>query len=62
MTYWQTKEIKKKLYNEGRRKVERPDYEILKNEISENGYSATGRKYGVSDNAIRKWIKYYEKV
>lgn len=56
------KEIKKRLYNEGRRKVERPDYEILKNEISENGYSATGRKYGVSDNAIRKWIKYYEKL
>ena len=26
------------------------------------GYSATGRKYGVSDNAIRKWIKYYEKI
>jgi hypothetical protein len=56
------KEIKKRLYIEGRRKVERPDYEILKNEISENGYSATGRKYGVSDNAIRKWIKYYEKI
>lgn len=55
------KEIKKRLYNEGRRKVERPDYEILKSEILENGYSATGRKYGVSDNAIRKWIKYYEK-
>ena len=56
------KEIKKVFYNEGRRKVERPDYEILKNEISENGYSSTGRKYGVSDNAIRKWIKYYEKL
>ena len=21
---------------------------------------ATGRKYGVSDNAIRKWVKFYE--
>jgi len=43
------------------RKVERPEYEILKNEIEKLGYSATGRKYGVSDNAIRKWIKFYDK-
>ena len=39
------------------RKVERPSINILMNEIQENGYSATGRKYGVSDNAIRKWLK-----
>ena len=25
------------------------------------GYSSTGRKYGVSDNAIRKWIRQYER-
>lgn len=43
------------------RKVERPLYEELTNEVKKHGYSATGRKYGVSDNAIRKWIKYYEK-
>ncbi len=43
-----------------KRKVDRPPYENLKKEIKELGYSATGRKYGVSDNAIRKWIKYYE--
>ena len=29
-------------------------------EIEELGYSGTGRKYGVSDNAIRKWKKFYE--
>ena len=29
-------------------------------EIKELGYSGTGRKYGVSDNSIRKWKKYYE--
>lgn len=40
-----------------RRKVERPSYHELINEIELNGYSATGRKYGVSDNAIRKWLK-----
>jgi hypothetical protein len=42
------------------RKVERPSYEILKREIEQVGYAATGRKYGVSDNAVRKWLKTYE--
>jgi hypothetical protein len=40
-----------------RRKVERPDLDVLLKDIEELGYSGTGRKYGVSDNAIRKWIK-----
>ena len=44
------------------RKKERPSYDELKLEINNLGYSATGRKYGVSDNTIRKWIKYYEKL
>ncbi len=39
------------------RKVERPPIEKLKSEVENFGYSATGRKYGVSDNSIRKWIK-----
>jgi hypothetical protein len=43
------------------RKTDRPEYEVLLKEIDELGYSATGRKYGVSDNSIRKWVKYYEK-
>ena len=39
------------------RKVKnRPPKEILLKEISELSYCAVGRKYGVSDNAIRKWI------
>ena len=38
------------------RKVERPSLEILLKEVEDNGYSATGRKYGVSGNAIKKWI------
>jgi transposase-like protein len=25
------------------------------------GFLAVGRKYGVSDNAIRKWIRFYER-
>jgi Zn finger protein HypA/HybF involved in hydrogenase expression len=43
------------------RKVERPPYEQLMKEIEELGYRGTGRKYGVSDNSIRKWKKNYEK-
>ena len=44
------------------RKVIRPNYIDLINDINQFGYSATGRKYGVSDNAIRKWVKNYEMV
>lgn len=44
-----------------RRIVQRPPYIQLQQEIEELGYSGTGRKYGVSDNAIRKWIKSFEK-
>jgi hypothetical protein len=43
-----------------RRKVRRPDCDQLFAEVEENGYLATGRKYGVSDNAIRKWVRQYE--
>jgi hypothetical protein len=42
-----------------RRKVERPPYEQLLAEIAELGYSGVGRKYGVSDNAVRKWVRWY---
>jgi hypothetical protein len=44
-----------------RRKVERPLLENLLNDIEIFGYCGTGRKYGVSDNAIRKWVKSYDK-
>lgn len=43
------------------RKFKRPSLQQLQNEVAEFGYSGTGRKYGVSDNSIRKWIKSYEK-
>lgn len=42
------------------RKVDRPDYESLCNDIDKLGYVGTGKKFGVSDNAIRKWKKHYE--
>jgi hypothetical protein len=44
------------------RKVERPSYEQLLSEIENSSYIATGKKYNVSDNAIRKWVKQYEKI
>lgn len=41
-----------------KRKVkERPTREALQKMVDEQGYSAVGRTYGVSDNAIRKWLK-----
>ncbi len=41
------------------RKSERPPYDVLIEEVNRFGYCAVGRKYGVSDNSIRKWLKSY---
>ena len=41
-----------------RRKVERPPLDTILKLVEENGYKETGRIFGVSDNAVRKWIKY----
>lgn len=46
-----------KCHSEIRRKVDRPSIEILLNDIEQFGYRGTGKKYGVSDNAIKKWLK-----
>jgi hypothetical protein len=45
----------------GARRVERPPYPQLLREIRALGYSRTARRYGVSDNAIRKWLRAYER-
>lgn len=42
------------------RKVERPSKEELISELKGNSIFSIGRKYGVSDNAIRKWMKFYD--
>jgi predicted small secreted protein len=55
-------EICSKCYGQKRRKVERPNIEDLKKEIEDFGYSATSRKYGVSDNAVRKWLNKNQKI
>lgn len=43
------------------RRATRPPYEQLLAEIEATSYCAVGRKYGVSDNAVRKWVKFYER-
>lgn len=44
------------------RRVERPSKEQLEKDLSEMSFLKVGKKYGVSDNAIRKWLKGYEKT
>lgn len=39
------------------RKAERPPPEQLVDEVTELGFRGTARKYGVSDTAIRKWMR-----
>ena len=43
-----------------KRKVERPSYETLQQEVRDLGYRGTGKKYGVSDTTVRRWLSYYK--
>ena len=43
------------------RRVERPSHDQLKADLGSMSFLAVGRKYGVSDNAIRKWLRWYER-
>jgi len=43
------------------RRLTRPSYEDLLCEVADKGWSAVGRRYGVSDNAVRKWVRQYER-
>jgi hypothetical protein len=43
------------------RKVERPTHEQLLADVASMSFVAVGRKYGVSDNAVRKWLKWHER-
>lgn len=45
----------------GRRKVERPVHEQLLADLAVLSMRAVGAKYAVSDNAVRKWIRSYER-
>jgi transposase-like protein len=41
--------------------VPRPSYDQLLSDVQSMSFLAVGRKYGVSDNAVRKWLRYYER-
>ena len=53
--------MNKKKFQDNCKETNRPSYKDLIKSVNDIGYSATGRLYGVSDNAIRKWIKAYKK-
>jgi len=42
------------------RRAKRPTKEELEKDIEEMSWLAIGKKYGVSDNAVRKWAKAYK--
>lgn len=46
----------------GTRKTKRPSKDELKLLIENNSWSALGRMFGVSDNAVRKWAKKYNLI
>jgi hypothetical protein len=48
--------------DKSKRKVEWPEKHILKKDINDMSWCAIGRKYGVTDNAIRKWAKKYKLI
>ena len=51
-----------KCHNKSQRKVkDRPSLEQLEIDVKNLGNCGTGRKYGVSEACIRKWIKIYRK-
>jgi len=41
------------------RKVTRPPFETLESEVAEHGFVQIGKKYNVTDNAVRNWLKWY---
>jgi hypothetical protein len=43
------------------RRVRRPPYTQLVREVHALGWEGVGRRYGVSGNAVRKWVRQYER-
>lgn len=40
--------------------TKRPPKDVLSEDLKSMSYVAIGRKYQVSDNAVRKWVKFYK--
>ena len=54
---WYTSKKCKHCQDINQRKEIRPEYNFLLADIKKLGYKTTGKKYNVTDGAIRKWIK-----
>ncbi len=48
-----------KCSQQNQRKVKRPSKDVLQTDIEKRSWKAMSRKYGVSDNAVRKWARSY---
>jgi hypothetical protein len=57
---WKVSKTCQSCKNKKMRKVERPSYDVLMFEIENSNYVQVSKKYGVSDNTIRKWVKNYK--
>lgn len=58
-THREQKFCSTKCSNLARRKAQRPSKSQLKRDVESLSWVAIGRKYGVSDNAVRKWARQY---
>ena len=47
----------KNCYSLSQQRSKRPELESLQKDIKELGFEGTGRKYSVTGNSIRKWVK-----
>lgn len=53
-------DIQQNIDNENKRGIAKPTKEVLQKEVQETPMTKLGQKYGVSDNAVKKWCKNYE--
>lgn len=56
---YSTSPMCKNCADQKQRHTERPDRDTLLKEIANSSFVATGSKYGVTDNAVRKWCAAY---
>lgn len=50
-----------KMGTQKRKVIKRPSHKQLKKDLENSSYVKVGKKYNVSDNSVRKWLKTYEK-
>jgi hypothetical protein len=60
---WQNSDVCRAIRARGhQQRVARPSHGELLADLRELSFVAVGRKYGVSDNAVRKWLRRYERA